>query len=52
MNVERSVQRDGVGMAIVENLSIDTYVRCVYGSLDLMAERFAMVSDDALENAK
>lgn len=52
MDVERSVQRDGVGMAIVENLSIDTYVRCVYGSLDVMAERFAMVSDDALENAK
>lgn len=52
MDVERSVQRDGVGMAIVENLSIDTYVRCVYGSLDLMAERFAKVSDAALENAK
>ena len=52
MDVERSVQRDGVGMAIVENLSIDTYVRCVYGSLDLMAERFVKVSDAALENAK
>jgi len=52
MDVERSVQRDGVGMAIVENLSIDTYVRSMYGSLELMAERFAMVSDDALENAR
>jgi len=52
MDVERSVQRDGVGLAIVENLSIDVYVQNVYGNLDLMAERFATVSDDTLEKAK
>jgi len=52
MDVERSVQRDGVGLAIVANLSIDEYVQCVYGSLDLMAYRFATVSEDTLEKAK
>ena len=52
MDVERSVQRDGVGLAIVANLSIDTYVQCVYGSLDMMAYRFATVYDNTLEKAK
>jgi hypothetical protein len=52
MNVERAVQGDGAGLAIVANLEIKEYVRCVYGSLDQMAKRFAEVSMDNLEEAK
>jgi len=52
MDVERIVQRDGAGLAIVANLEIKEYVRCVYGSLDQMAKRFAEVSMISLEKAK
>lgn len=52
MDVEQTVQRDGAGLAIVANLEIKEYVRCVYGSLDQMPKRFAEVSIDNLEKAK
>ena len=52
MDVKRIVQRDGAGLAIVANLEIKEYVRCVHGSLDQMAKRFAEVSMSSLEKAK
>jgi len=51
-DVERTVQKDGVGYAIVANLEIKEYVRCVYGGLDQMAGRFAEVATGSLEKAK
>ena len=51
-DVERSVQKDGPGHAIVANLEIKEYVRSVYGNLDLMAKRFAEVFINNLELAK
>ncbi|GAI23350.1 unnamed protein product [marine sediment metagenome] len=52
MDVERTVQKDGVGLAIVANLEIKEYVRCVYGHQNLMAKRFAEVSMENLVKAK
>lgn len=51
MDVERGVQKDGVGLAIVANLDTRDYVRCVYGRLDQMATRFSEVSTNNLEQA-
>lgn len=51
-DVERTVQKDGVGYAIVANLEIEEYVRCVYGGLDQMVGRFAKVAMGSLEGAK
>ena len=52
MDVERTIQKDGVGLAIVANLEIKEYVRCVYGYQDLIAKRFEGVSMGSLEKAK
>ena len=51
-DVERLVQKDGVGLAIVKNFEINEYIRCVYGHLDQMATRFAKVSTDTLKSVK
>lgn len=51
-DVEPQVQRAGVGMLLVLNLTDRRYVRLVYGSLDRMGERFAKVTPGALANAK
>ena len=51
-DVERSVQRDGPGLAIVKNLDNKNYLRCVYGSLQQMPAKFAEVSMNSLQNAK
>ena len=51
-DVERTVQRDGAGLAIVVNLELKEYVRCVYGSLDQIVGRFAEVSMSSLREAK
>ena len=51
-DVERIVQRDGPGLAIVKNLELGDYVRCVYGRLDQMHLRFANVSSESLKRAK
>lgn len=51
-DVERTVQRDGAGLAIVANLELREYVRCVYGSFDQMAGRFAEVSMSSLRESK
>ena len=51
-DVERIVQRDGPGLAIVKNLKLGDYVRCVYGRLDQMYLRFANVSSENLEMAR
>lgn len=51
-DVERSVQRDGPGLAIVKNLENNEYLRCVYGSLQQMPAQFAEVSMNSLQNAK
>jgi hypothetical protein len=50
-DVEKNVQKQGVGQAIVANLEIKDYVNLVYGSLENMASRFASVTPDALERA-
>jgi hypothetical protein len=50
-DVERSVQRDGVGLSIVMNLNIEEYVRCVYNRRDQVAARFARVSMTHLKKA-
>jgi len=52
-DVERIVQRDGPGLAIVkEYLNLEINVRCVYGRLDQMHLRFANVSSESLKRAK
>ena len=51
-DVERMVQKDGVGYAIVANLEIKEYVRCVYGGLDQIVGRFAEVEAGILKGAK
>ena len=51
-DVERLVQKDGVGLAIVKNFEINEYIRCVYGHLDRMATRFVKVSIDTFESVK
>lgn len=51
-DVERSVQRDGPGLAIVKNLDNNDYLRCVYGSLQQMPAQFAEVSMNSLQDAK
>jgi hypothetical protein len=51
-DVERSVQRDGVGLAIVKNLEDERYLRLVYGRLEHMPQRFAGVSPASLEVAR
>jgi len=50
-DVEKNVQRQGVGQAIVANFEIKEYVNVVYGRLENMASRFAMVSPEALDKA-
>jgi hypothetical protein len=51
-DVENMVQRDGAGMLITLNLRDSGYVRELYGGLGRMAERFALVTDAALQTAK
>lgn len=51
-NVERSVQRDGVGMAIVKNLENKNYIRHLYGNINQLHTRFAMVTSASLQQAK
>lgn len=51
-DVERTVQRDGVGLAIVRNLEDERYLRVVYGRLEQMPRRFAEVSPASLEVAR
>lgn len=48
-DVEKNVQKLGVGQAIVANFEIMEYVGVVYRSQGNMASRFAMVNPDALE---
>jgi hypothetical protein len=50
-DVERSVQRDGPGLAIVKNIENKNYLQCVYGQLNNMPSRFAKVSRNNLEEA-
>ena len=50
-DVERSVQKYGVGHAIAENLKIKEYVRQAYRSLDHMPVRFSTVSSESLDKA-
>ena len=51
-DVERTVQRDGVGLAIVKNLEVKNYLRHIYGSPNQMHARFAMVHQNSLQQAK
>jgi hypothetical protein len=51
-NVERQFQRDGPGILLANNLTNRSYVRCVYGTMDQMAERFAKVGEESLSIAK
>lgn len=51
-DVERSIQRDGVGLAIMKNFEIRSYVQTVYGSMENMVSRFAEVTPESLEKAK
>ena len=51
-NVERAVQRDGVGLAIVKNLDNKNYLRHIYGHLNQIPSRFAKVSPNSLQQAK
>jgi hypothetical protein len=51
-DVERSVQRDGVGLAIVKNLEDERYLRLVYGRLEHMPQRVAEVSPASVEVAR
>lgn len=51
-DVERLVQREGVGFAIVRNLEIKQYVRTVFGDFHHIAIRFSEVSKESLEEAK
>ena len=51
-DVERSIQRDGVGLAIMKNFEIKSYVQTVYGCMENMVSRFAEVTPESLEKAK
>ena len=51
-DVERIVQRQGAGLAIVKNLENKNYLRHVYGHLNQMHTRFARVSPNSLQQAK
>jgi hypothetical protein len=51
-DVEGVVSREGPGMLLVSNLQDARYVREVYGSRSHVGERFAMVSPEALAEAK
>ncbi len=51
-DVERSIQRDGVGLAIMKNFEIKSYVQTVYESMENMVTRFAEVTPENLEKAK
>lgn len=50
-DVEKNVQKQGAGQAIVANFEIKEYVSVVYGSQENIASRFALVTPDALERA-
>lgn len=51
-DVERSVQKYGVGLAIAENLKLNEYVRLVYGTLGQIPARFSTVSSESLDKAR
>jgi len=51
-DVECTVQRDGVGLAIVKNLEVKNYLRHIYGSPNQMHARFALVHQNSLQQAK
>ncbi len=51
-DVERTVQRDGVGLAIDKNLEDKNYLRHVYGHLNQMPARFARVQTISLSQAR
>lgn len=50
-DVEKNVQKQGVGQAIVANIEIKDYVNLVYGNLENMASRFASITPNAFERA-
>lgn len=51
-NVEGIIQREGVGLLLLLNMDIPQYVQMVYGSWELMGERFARVGEQSLERAE
>jgi len=51
-DVERVVQKDGVGLLIATNLENKEYVRCIYGYIDKMPARFARVQPTSLAQAR
>ncbi|MFQ5330452.1 MAG: hypothetical protein ACE5D4_10785 [Thermodesulfobacteriota bacterium] len=51
-DVERMVQRDGVGMAFILNLENKRYVRLIYGHLDAMAQKFSSIAPTSKEKAR
>ena len=50
-DVEKNVQKQGVGQAIVANFEINEYINTVYRCLENMPSRFARVTPEALERA-
>lgn len=50
-DVERLVQKEGVGFAVVRNLEIKQYVNAVFGDLNRLGTRFAEVSKESLDKA-
>lgn len=51
-DIERTVQRDGVGLAIVKNIENKNYLRHIYGHLNQIPSQFAKVSPNSLQQAK
>jgi hypothetical protein len=51
-NVESIIQREGVGLLLLQNMDIPEYVETVFGSWELMGERFGRVGEQALDRAE
>lgn len=51
-NVEGVIQREGVGLLLLFNMNLSHYIRKVFGSWELVGERFAKVREQALSRAQ
>ena len=51
-NVEGIVQREGVGLLLLQNADVPEYMEAVFGSWESMGERFSKVGEQALDRAE
>ena len=51
-DVEELIQKEGVGLLLLLNMEIGEYVKMVYGSWEMMGEKFAEVKKGSLAAAE